>query len=160
MRMRGLALTSCVASMCLAAASCADTEPQLISPIFGVCMRLPPEASYTLNTSPPVDWDDGVLTAFDASIDVYVGLHPDYNEKLSPPKTSARNQFRLFDFNNKNKIDDFLYVHYADDEFRFPVYVMLSGDEIGQNRDLVQLLEADGFIFQCKETDFHKMVAS
>lgn len=52
-----------------------------LSPLFNVCATLGVGDSYRLNTTPPVDFDDGHLRIGEREFDVYVGFHPDFPRK-------------------------------------------------------------------------------
>lgn len=50
----------------------------LISPLFGVCARIPVGATYALNSAPPVDFDEGILEMSGTSYSTYIGHNPDF----------------------------------------------------------------------------------
>lgn len=66
-------------------------EETVISPLFGVCAKLPADSAYVLDKRPPVDFDEGALKIADKELSVYIGNNPDFakRNRLGAPADRA-----------------------------------------------------------------------
>lgn len=115
------------AFLALALGGCGHEDPDLkISPIFNVCLGNS-EGRYDLNQSKAVDWDDGKLSIGNRLVDVYIGEHPDINEKLLSRSPEKRQGFMLSGAPIEGGTTKVLYVETSGVR---PLYIMFQSSDM------------------------------
>ncbi|MBB4129823.1 hypothetical protein GGR62_000567 [Xanthomonas campestris] len=121
-----------------------DQGATTLSERYGVCANLPPRASYR-SDAPGPDFDVGILSAKNISLEVFIGGHPRFSHKVMRAGVKTTDGFNLLGKEVSDNREKLLFAYNRGGK-EGPVYVMFMASDLSK---VEKILTKKNLLFSC-----------